>query len=88
MFAGVDTHKDTLAVAVIDHGGRVVRQLECVGQRQLDEDVLAGPHGADGGVGVQPRGEADVDQAHRGIGEQGIQVGGGAEPGSLIWASF
>jgi hypothetical protein len=28
MFAGVDTHKDTLAVAVIDHAGRVVRQLE------------------------------------------------------------
>ena len=27
MFAGVDTHKDTLAVAVIDHAGRVVRQL-------------------------------------------------------------
>ena len=26
MFAGVDTHKDTLAVAVIDHAGRVVRQ--------------------------------------------------------------
>ena len=23
MFAGVDTHKDTLAVAVIDHAGRV-----------------------------------------------------------------
>ena len=32
MFAGVDTHKDTLAVAVIDHGGRVVRQLELPNQ--------------------------------------------------------
>jgi transposase len=32
MFAGVDTHKDTLAVAVIDHAGRVVRQLELPNQ--------------------------------------------------------
>ena len=32
MFAGVDTHKDTLAVAVIDHAGRVVRQLEVPNQ--------------------------------------------------------
>lgn len=32
MFAGVDTHKDTLAVAVIDHAGRVVSQLELPNQ--------------------------------------------------------
>jgi hypothetical protein len=32
MFAGVDTHKDTLAGAVIDHAGRVVRQLELPNQ--------------------------------------------------------
>jgi transposase len=32
MFAGVDTHKDSLAVAVIDHAGRVVRQLELPNQ--------------------------------------------------------
>jgi transposase len=32
MFAGVDTHKDALAVAVIDHAGRVVRQLELPNQ--------------------------------------------------------
>jgi transposase len=32
MFAGVDTHKDTLAVAMIDHAGRVVRQLELPNQ--------------------------------------------------------
>ena len=32
MFVGVDTHKDTLAVAVIDHAGRVVRQLELPNQ--------------------------------------------------------
>src|SRR5215210_126716 len=32
MFAGVDTHKDTLAVAVIDHAGRVLRQLELPNQ--------------------------------------------------------
>ena len=32
MFAGVDTHEDTLAVAVIDHAGRVVRQLELPNQ--------------------------------------------------------
>jgi hypothetical protein len=32
MFTGVDTHKDTLAVAVIDPAGRVVRQLELPNQ--------------------------------------------------------
>jgi transposase len=32
MFAGVDTHKDYLAVAVIDHAGRIVRQLEMPSQ--------------------------------------------------------
>ncbi len=28
MFAGIDTHKDTLAVAVIDAAGRVVHQSQ------------------------------------------------------------
>jgi transposase len=32
MFAGIDTHKDTLAVAVIDHAGRVVMQRELPNQ--------------------------------------------------------
>jgi transposase len=32
MFAGIDTHKDTLAVAVIDHAGRVVLQLQLANQ--------------------------------------------------------
>lgn len=32
MFAGVDSHKDTLAVAVIDHAGRVVDQLQVANQ--------------------------------------------------------
>ena len=32
MFAGIDTHKDTLAVAVIDHAGRVVIQLQLPNQ--------------------------------------------------------
>jgi transposase len=32
MFAGIDTHKDTLAVAVIDHAGGVVNQFELPNQ--------------------------------------------------------
>jgi transposase len=32
MFAGIDTHKDTLAVAVIDHAGRLVTQLQLPNQ--------------------------------------------------------
>lgn len=28
MFAGIDTHKDTLAVAVIDPAGRIVHQAQ------------------------------------------------------------
>src|SRR3954447_22398862 len=32
MFAGVDSHKDTLAVAVIDHAGRVLDQLQVANQ--------------------------------------------------------
>jgi transposase len=32
MFAGIDTHKDTLAVAVIDHAGCVVIQLQLPNQ--------------------------------------------------------
>ena len=32
MFAGIDTHKATLAVAVIDHAGRVVTQLQLPNQ--------------------------------------------------------
>src|SRR4051794_40289849 len=32
MFAGVDSHKDTLAVGVIDHVGRVLDQLQVANQ--------------------------------------------------------
>jgi transposase len=41
MFAGVDTHKGTLAVAVIDHAGRVVRQLELPNQDSFNAHLLA-----------------------------------------------
>jgi hypothetical protein len=35
--------------------------LERVGQRQLDEHVVACLHGPHGDLGVQPGGQADVD---------------------------
>ena len=38
MFAGIDTHKDTLAVAVIDQAGCVVTQLQLPNQ---DSDTSA-----------------------------------------------
>ncbi len=41
MFAGVDTHKDTLAVAVIDPAGRVVTQLEVANKDSGDVRLLA-----------------------------------------------
>ena len=41
MFAGVDTHKGTLAVAVIGHAGRVVRQLELPNQDSGYAPLLA-----------------------------------------------
>ena len=41
MFAGIDTHKDTLAVAVIDHAGRVVIQLQLPNQDSGYDRLLA-----------------------------------------------
>ena len=41
MFAGVDTHKDTLAVAVINDAGRVVTQLELPNQDSGYVQLLA-----------------------------------------------
>ena len=37
-------------------------------------------HGPHGDVGVQPGGQADVHQVHRGIGDHRVQVGAGGEP--------
>ena len=56
------------------------RNLECPGQRQLDEHVPAGLHGAHGNLGVQPGGQADVDQVHRRVGDERVKVGRGGEP--------
>jgi hypothetical protein len=33
-----------------------------------------------GDLGEQPGGQADIHQIHRGIGDYGVQVGGGGEP--------
>src|SRR5688500_14984041 len=41
MFTGVDTHKDTLAVAVIYHSERVVRQLKLPNQDSCYVRLLA-----------------------------------------------
>jgi hypothetical protein len=54
--------------------------FEGSGPRQLDEHVLAGLHRPHGDVGVQPGGQADVDQVHRQVGDQPVQIGGGGEP--------
>jgi hypothetical protein len=53
--------------------------LQSGGQRQLDEHILAGLHGAHRDVGVQPGGQADVDQVHRRVGDDGVQVGADGE---------